>query len=57
MVTNRVEKDREKCAHYWPDESDPVVYGEVKVIIHFRQSVTDLQLASLTLGPCDFAPV
>ena len=57
MVTNRVEKDREKCAHYWPDESDPVVYGEVKVILHFRQSVTDLQLASLTLGPCDFAPV
>lgn len=23
--------DREKCAHYWPTSSSPVMYGEIEV--------------------------
>ena len=34
MVTNLVEEGKEKCSHYWPQDSGPVVYGDVKVVRH-----------------------
>ena len=34
MVTNVVEEGKEKCSHYWPQDSGPVVYGDVKVVRH-----------------------
>ncbi|XP_021954824.2 tyrosine-protein phosphatase 10D isoform X2 [Folsomia candida] len=31
MLTRLVDRDREKCAHYWPTSSSPVMYGEIEV--------------------------
>ena len=31
MITNEVERGRNKCAHYWPGPEDPGIYGCIKV--------------------------
>lgn len=33
MLTRCVEKCREKCDHYWPDDTQPVFYGNIQVTI------------------------
>ena len=31
MITNEVERGRNKCAHYWPGPEEPCVYGSLQI--------------------------
>jgi cadherin 5 type 2 (VE-cadherin) len=53
MVTKCVEKGREKCDHYWPVDSEPMYYGDLRVLVLNETKCSDWVVSEFELSQGD----
>lgn len=50
MLTRCVEKGREKCDHYWPEDLEPVMYGDIQVTIMNERTYPDWKISEFRVA-------
>lgn len=53
MLTRCFEKGREKCDQYWPQDTAPVYYGDIKVTISNGSYYPDWAISEFTMSKGD----
>lgn len=53
MLTKCIEKGREKCDRYWPTDSQPVIYGDIQVILLSELQYPDWTITELKVSRGD----
>ncbi|CAH1799924.1 unnamed protein product [Owenia fusiformis] len=50
MLTKCIEKGRERCDHYWPNDSDPCFYGDLQVVILNETHCTEWTISEFKIS-------
>ncbi|KAK2713833.1 hypothetical protein QYM36_009647 [Artemia franciscana] len=57
MLTRCVEKGREKCDRYWPYDMEPVLYGDIQVVILNESHFPDWTISEFRMSRGDVSRV
>lgn len=53
MLTRCVEKGKEKCVQYWPSDNQPVIYGDIQVIVLSECQYSDWTMTEMKVSRND----